>query len=251
MHAYLKGTFPYIIQPYDTIWSLAHRFNTTVYGISIFNPGVDLNYLQVGQVIHISPGYMYRSRSECISKGELELYNHLRMLWEQHVVWTRLTIISIAFDLPDVELVTNRLLRNPTDFEMALEPFYGSEIASKFGSLLKDHLVIAAELVKAAKAGDDKAAADAERRWYANADKIAALLGSINPYWSEEEWKSMLYEHLSLTKSEAVNILTKDYGDSISVYDEIEIQALKMADVMAEGIAKQFSYRFTRCFSCP
>ncbi len=250
MHIFPKGTFPYIIQPYDTIWSLAHRFNTTIDGISFFNPEVDLNRLEAGQIIHIYPGYMYHSRSRCISKGELELYNHLRMLWEQHVVWTRLTIISIAFDLPDVELVTNRLLRNPIDFEMALGPFYGGKIASEFSGLLENHLVIAAELVKAAKAGDDKAA-DAEKRWYANADKIAAFLGCINPYWFEEEWKSMLYEHLSLIKSEAVNILTKNYGDSISVYDEIEIQALKMADVMAEGIAKQFSYRFTRCFSCP
>ena len=247
MHTCPKGTFPYIIQPYDTIWSLAHRFNTTAHEIKTLNPWVDLNCLPVGQVICICPGY----RPECISRGELELSNHLRMLWEQHVVWTRLTVTSIAFDLPDVEFVINRLLRNPVDFEIAFRPFYGSQIASKLGVLLKNHLVIAVELIKAAKAGDDKEAADAEKRWYANADAIAALLGSINPYWSEEEWKSMLYEHLSLTKSETVNILNGNYEDGISVYDEIEIQALKMADVMAEGIAKQFSYKFTKCFSCP
>ena len=48
-------------------------------------------------------------------------------------------------------------------------------MAARFDSLLTSHLVIAAELVKAAKAGDSRAAADAERRWYANADEIAAF----------------------------------------------------------------------------
>ena len=80
------------------------------------------------------------------------------MLWEQHVVWTRLTIISIVFSLPDVDLLTNRLLRNPKDFEALLRPLYGDRVASWFADLFTSHLVIAAELVNAAKAGDTRAA---------------------------------------------------------------------------------------------
>lgn len=114
----------------------------------------------------------------CISKAELELTNHLRMLWEQHVVWTRLTISSMVFGLPDVDRATARLLQNPTDFENALKTYYGIAGAAKFADLFKSHLVIAAQLVKAAKAGDNQAAADAEKKWYANANEIAAYLGS-------------------------------------------------------------------------
>jgi len=105
---------------------------------------------------------------------------------------------------------------------------------------LTSHLVIAAELVKAAKAGDAGAAADAEKRWYANADEIAVFLGSINPYWSMQQWQAMLREHLALTKSEAVNILTGKYAEGIAVFDQIEKQALEMADVMVNGIIRQF-----------
>ena len=145
-----------------------------------------------------------------ISKAELDLSNVMRMLWEQHIAWTRMTLISIIKDLPDVDFVTNRLLRNPIDFERVLEVFYGYEIASQFSDLFKSHLVIAAQLVKAAKAGDNKGSADAEKRWYANADEIALFLSRINPYWSQENWKTMLYEHLRMTKSETVNILTNN-----------------------------------------
>ncbi|WAG62374.1 acetylglutamate kinase [Clostridium estertheticum] len=195
--------------PYDTSWLLAQRYNTAHTGIS---------------------------------EKEMDLRNVMRSLWEQHVAWTRMTLISIIKDLPDVDFVTNRLLRNPIDFERVLEVFYGYEIASQFSDLFKSHLVIAAQLVKAAKAGDSKGSADAEKRWYANADEIAVFLSRINPYWSQENWKAMLYEHLRMTKSEAVNILTNNYEESITEYDEIEKQALKMADVMAEGIVKQFLY---------
>ncbi len=119
-------------------------------------------------------------------------------------------------------------------------PLYGDSAASRFEELLTSHLTIAAQLVSAAKAGDARAAADAEQMWYANADEIAVFLGRINPYWSMQQWQTMLYEHLALTKTEAVNILTGKYAEGISVFDQIEMQALEMADVMTYGIVMQF-----------
>lgn len=123
-------------------------------------------------------------------------------------------------------------------------PLYGNEKAGIFENLLKDHLIIAADLVKAAKAGDDKQAEKLESQWYANADDIAKFLAGINPYWSEDEWKMMLHRHLALVKSEAVNSLQRNYEEDIKVYDEIENQSLNMADVMSEGIIRQFPYLF-------
>ena len=36
---------------------------------------------------------------------------------------------------------------------------------------------------------------EATVRLYQNADQLAAYLAQINPYWSEEEWKRLLYEY--------------------------------------------------------
>ncbi len=236
-------TFFRTIQPYNVRGLLVQRHAPAIYPITAVNPGVNPNY--------ICYGYGYYRQRYCpapikISKSEVCLTNALRMLWEQHIAWTRMAIISIITSSPDVDIVTERLLRNPIDFERALKSFYGNRIASKFSHLFKSHLVIAAQLVKAAKAGDKEASANAEKRWYANANEIAAFLASINPYWSQEDWKTMLHEHLALTKSEAINILISNYAEGITVYDKIEEQALKMADVMAKGIVKQFPENFTR-----
>ncbi|HHY11558.1 MAG TPA: LysM peptidoglycan-binding domain-containing protein [Firmicutes bacterium] len=237
-----EGTFSHAIRPFDTLPRLARKYGTTESAILELNPGMNPGSLQAGHTINICPGYT--SRRSRISRTQLHLNNLIRLLWEQHVFWTRLAIISIVRNLPDASVVIDRLLRNPIDFQMALEPLYGRKIAGMFAALLRDHLVIAAELVTAARDEDTERAADAERRWFENADDIAAFLGRINPHWSEQEWRTMLYEHLKLTKAEAVSQITEDFSAGISLFDDIEEQALEMADVMTQGIIDQFPQRF-------
>ena len=251
----MNGTIRYTIRPYDTIWMLAQIFNTTVDSIMELNPGIEPRNLMIGQVITLSPGFQYYpsySESGEEDDGEMEneeieintdiddLEEQFRILWEQHVAWTRMAIMGIIHDLPETELMLQRLLRNPEDFADALRPFYGDEVANEFANLLTEHLTIAAELVNAAKAKDNNAMADADQRWHENADQIAELLASINPEWSSEDWSAMLREHLDLLGANVADMLAGNYEESILGFDDIEAQALEMADMMADGIAMQF-----------
>jgi len=111
---------------------------------------------------------------------------------------------------------------------------------NEFERLLSEHLLIAAKIVNAAKNLDTNTVNTERIKWYANADDIAGLLSSLNPYWSYEEWKNMLYQHLRLVEEEAVNRLNKRYSEDIALYDIIEEQALEMADMMSSGIIAQF-----------
>lgn len=181
--------------------------------------------------------------SKTFSTAQVELMNQFRQLWEQHDVWTRATIISLVFDLPNTEPVINRLLRNPVDFELVLQPFYGLRIAARFRELLTEHLTLAADIVVAAKAGDQEALTEARRKWYANAVDIARLLGNINPFWSQEEWRRLLFHHLDLVDAEAVFTLTGQHQAATDLYDEIEEQSLVMADEMSRGIIRQFNIK--------
>lgn len=186
---------------------------------------------------------MFNISGNNITCRQLRLSNTLRQLWNEHVLWTRFFLVSTAFDLPDLSLVTERLLQNPVDFEKELQPFYGKQEAAEFKQLLTDHLLIASALVNAAKAGNEEEAANQRRLWYNNAADIAKLLGSINPFWSERIWKDMLFDHLQMLEDEAVFILTGEYEKGIKIYDDIQAQALKMADEMTCGIIRQFRIR--------
>lgn len=183
---------------------------------------------------------MNMSSANCLTPRQLDLLNTLRRLWIEHVLWTRMFIESTAFDLDNLDAVTKRLLRNPADFADVLRPLYGNQVAARFEKLFTDHLLIAADLVNAAKAGDNKKVEEARRQWYMNADEIAEFLGSINPYFNTKLWRNMLNEHLRMTENEAVQILTGKYPESIVQYDAIQKQALDMADDMAYGIMRQF-----------
>jgi len=176
----------------------------------------------------------------CSSPKRQQLADTISRLWIEHVFWTREYIKSAAFNSPDIDSVAARLLRNPSDFARVLKPYFGTQNTMLFQNLLTDHLNIAAQLVKAAKAGDSKTAEEVRRKWYANADEIAAFLRDINPCWNRKNWQDMLFEHLRMTENEAVSLLTGQYDASISQFDEIQKEALKMADYMIRGIIRRF-----------
>lgn len=181
--------------------------------------------------------------TETFTPRQMALMTQLQTLWEQHVYWTRFFIISTAAVLGDLNDVTQRLLRNPGDFAEALTPFYGASGAKQFEDLLTQHLLIGADLVNAAKAGDTAKADDARDRWYDNADDIAAFLASINPNWTTDAWQMLLYDHLDMTEREALLRLSGRYAEDIQMFDRIEEEALRMADYMSQGILRQFRVR--------
>lgn len=171
----------------------------------------------------------------------LQLTNIFRSLWNQHMVWTRAFVVSSISKLEDLPYVTQRLLRNPSDFARELKRFYGPDKARMFEQLLTEHLTIAAEMLNYILAGNMRDAEVARIRWYRNADDIAVFLSNINPFWSKKMWQRMLYEHLRMLEQEISLYLTKQYEASIAIFDEIEAQGAEMADMMTEGIIKQFN----------
>lgn len=246
----MNGTIRYTIRPYDTFWMLAQVFNTTVESLIELNPDEDPRNLQVGHVITIRPGFQYyapypvnNNMDDDMMDDENmlpDLTDYFRMLWGQHVMWTRMVIMGIIHELPELQNSTERLLRNATDFGNALRPFYGDEATQTFENLFRDHITIAAELVEAAKVGDSAQVESIWQRWIDNANQIAEFLNSINPYWSTEDWSAMLQEHLELLAENVMQMLEGDFMDSVNGFDDIESQAMEMADMMAEGIVMQF-----------
>ena len=176
---------------------------------------------------------------------EAALHDAMRKLWEDHITWTRLFIVSALADLPDKSATTDRLLQNQVDIGNAIKPYYGDAAGEKLTALLKTHITTAAELVAAAKTNDSAKMADATKRWYANADEIAAFLSGANPKnWPAAEMKQMMHEHLDLTTAEAVAHLKGNWADDVAAYDKIHGQILQMADMLTAGIIKQYPARF-------
>ena len=172
-------------------------------------------------------------------------HDAVRKLWEDHVTWTRLYIVSAAAGLPDAQLTAERLLRNQDDIGNAIKPFYGDEAGEKLTALLRDHILGAADLIAAAKAGDTAKVGTLKTAWYENGDAIAAFLSSANPKnWPLEAVTHHMRMHLDLTLDEAVKRLEGNFAADIALYDEVHDAILQMADIISAGIQAQFPQRF-------
>ncbi len=174
-----------------------------------------------------------------------DFHDAMRKLWEDHVTWTRLYIVSAAAGLPDAQPTAQRLLQNQTDIGNAIKPFYGDAAGERLTALLRQHILIAADLVTAAKAGKSAAAQAASAKWDANADEIADFLSGANPkQWPRETMRSTMHHHLDLTLQEAQARLKGDWAADIAAYDAIHLHILGMADVLSAGIISQFPEKF-------
>jgi hypothetical protein len=194
---------------------------------------------------HRPQGHEHSAKHKAPSSKQLGFHDGMRKLWEDHITWTRLAIISFAADLPDFNQTAGRLMGNQDDIGSAIKPFYGQHAGERLASLLKEHIAGAVDLMKAAKAGDDAKFAQAKDAWYRNGDQIARFLNQANPkQWQFGKMRALMRGHLDQTLGEAAARLKRDFAADIRAYDEIHHHILVMADTLSSGIVEQFPGRF-------
>lgn len=174
-----------------------------------------------------------------------EFKAEMRYLWADHATWTRLVIIGILDQSSDATNGLTRLLDNQVDIGNAIKPYYGDAAGQALTDLLTEHIVVAGDLLIAARDGNSSGFDAAYAKWYKNGDDISALLNSANPEnWKLDAMKAHMKHHLDLTLAEAVAHLEGRHGDEVKVYDQVFEQLMGLSDMLADGIAKQFPDKF-------
>jgi hypothetical protein len=194
---------------------------------------------------HAHSANAHHVQAHKVTAKQLAFHDAMRKLWEDHVTWTRLAIVSYISELPDLQATEARLLENQVDIGNAIKPFYGKKAGAKLTSMLKQHILGAVDLMAAAKSGDQAAVAKASSAWDANGRQIADFLHAANPAaWPAKEMRSMMQVHLDQTLEEAADRLAGKHAAEVRVYDAIHAHILEMADMLSTGIIEQFPARF-------
>jgi len=181
------------------------------------------------------------------SNSAVALRMTMRKLWEDHITYTSFYITSALAGSDDAGKLAERLLKNQEDLGNAIKPVYGEAAGNKLTALLKEHILIAVDLVKAAKEGNKEATEAADKKWYKNGEDIAEFLSSANPKnWPKKELTEMMFAHLAVTKDAVVAKLNKDHAAAIVAYDKGHDHILMMADALSIGIVKQFPEKFRK-----
>ena len=169
----------------------------------------------------------------------------MRKLWEEHVNLTRFFIISTISNLPDQEETAQRMIHNQNEIGDAIKPFYGDAAGEQLAELLREHALISATMLQAARKADAPAFEEAVARWYANADELAKLLFELNPEnWPLRKTRPIMKVYLDLTLEQALARWNGDFEKDIEAYDKVHNHALEIADMLSEGIINRFWERF-------
>jgi len=184
------------------------------------------------------------NRPSVVSDAAISLTRAMQRLWTDHVVWTRLYVITAVDERPELDAATTRLLKNQEDIGNAIVPLYGKAAGKQLTDLLKQHILIAVDLVAAAKAGDQKKFKTYDKKWDSNAEDIATFLSGANPYLTKKDVVDLLHLHLSLTKDEAVARISKDFTKDVAVFDQILTEILTLSDALSQAIVAQFPAKF-------
>jgi len=215
-----------------------------------------------------------RPEGEADSSSQLDLYAAMRKLWTDHVIWTREYIVAAVDGSPVSEALTAalgnatgsiatlpvvgetvsalgpgdaaavRLLKNQEDIGNAVALYYGREAGDKLTGLLKEHILIAVDILNAAKDEDEARMEAEDQKWRENADEIATFLSEANPNWSKADLTEMMYHHLDTTLAEATARLNKNHGADVEAFDEVYDHILTMSDALSAGIIAQFPEKF-------
>ena len=178
------------------------------------------------------------------SANAARLRDDMRKLWSDHVIWTREYIVAAVDGSPDANAAAARLLKNQDDIGGAVAGFYGKDAGDKLTGLLKQHILIAVDLIAAAKANDQATYKATDQKWTKNGEEIARFLSQANPNWRKATLASMMEAHLATTTKEVVARLNKKWDEDVAAFDEVYAHILHMADALSDGIIKQFPQKF-------
>ncbi|HVI39602.1 MAG TPA: hypothetical protein VM577_02995, partial [Anaerovoracaceae bacterium] len=161
---------------------------------------------------------------QCFTIEQYNILNHLITLWTHYQMWTRSLFIAKEENLQNLSAVQDRVYEIPMDFYNTMRVFYGDRLAQQFSNAIQRYIIIQINLMDAMLANDPDAANTYTQQLYESADEIATLL-SQTPYWDLEQWKSLLYQDISLTIEDFRARLTGDYEREISIYERMLLNA--------------------------
>ncbi len=174
-----------------------------------------------------------------------KLNTAMHKLWADHMIWTYSTVDAFFNDTNSLESKLTRLLQNQQDIGNAIKPYYGEEAGNVLADLLTEHILLAVPVLTAAQQGNEAGLAVALDDWYANADDIAHFLSGANPQnWPNSEMEHMMAMHIDQTVEYSVLLLEGKTNLAIESFDHAFDHMVEMADMLSEGIAKQFPNKF-------
>lgn len=171
---------------------------------------------------------------QCITYFQMNLISNTRIFWRRIAISTISYLISRYAGIGTQEEAFGNIYLEFLDFGDMLQIIFGREIAEEYTDLTNEYVFGLRDLLTAQLQGDAEAVQQEVNRLYQDASDSAAFLASVNPYFDEAGWRSLLEIFLQYTIEQANSFMTSEF--SIEVSDRLTALTNRMGDVFAESL---------------
>ncbi len=183
--------------------------------------------------------------STALTAKAVDLRLALRSLWADHIFWVRNVVLTTKLgDKDAAKAAEEAVVENAKSIADAVVPFYGKSAGEHLFTLLAGHYGAIKESMNAAFAGNESGMNAAMSKMEKNADEIATFLSSANPNWPKAAILSALAAHAAFHMAQIKAIQARDFAGEAKNWDPMKTQVYQIADVLAQGIVKQFPQKF-------
>lgn len=179
---------------------------------------------------------------QCITYSQMNLIFNSRIFYRRLTTWVRAYLISRYLGIGTEEELFGRLYLESADFGDMLRVVFGRELTENYTQLIDQATIAIRDLIDAQLSGDTEGINQNVARLFQNADDRAAFLASINPYWSESEWKRLEEAYVETSIEEANALISGNYNRDLELYDKLNSLTEEMGDYFAQGLYEYVKY---------
>lgn len=228
----------------DTLYELAKQYGVPLSDILRDNPTVNPRRMHIGDIIHIClDRRLHPSITEPAfpprPEEDMALCGNMRRAWQDHAVWTRMTMNSLLGNQPDLPYNEARLLRTAEAIAAVFEPYFGAENAAAIQKLITEHIQAVGQWMQDVKMGNTAHIPVSEQAMRDNARAIVESMVRLSPNYTRAVLGDMLMRHLDLIEEQVMAILAGDFAKSIDAFERYEKEARDMADAFSMGLTGQ------------
>jgi hypothetical protein len=171
-----------------------------------------------------------------------QLHAAMRSLWHGHIVTTHDYALAVhAGDKAGEKKAADAVVANAKQISDAVAGFYGKAAGDGLLKLLAGHWGGVKALTDTTKAGDKAGERKAMNDLAGNVTALAKFLAGANPNWSEGTLEGALMMHVNDHKTQIEEMMSNaPEAEQAKAWAEMQHHMDMIADVLADGIAKQF-----------
>ena len=177
-----------------------------------------------------------QSERDCVTQTQANIIYEARFFWRQIVYWTRAFLNSSFNGIGNVDETFARLYAIPLPFAQMLQLILGRSFRDRFVSQMTGYMIILKELVDAVLTGQADLVNQKVNELGRYAEERAEFLAETFPTLDKDVLVEMITAFHNYEIEEMNAYITRDYTRLVEVYDNLIIQAEKMADYFSKGI---------------